>query len=50
MQTAGPKSRFRKRLLNLINKKKSKYEDFSISPKIRQSLQHWGYKLTNDDL
>ena len=50
MQTAGPKSRFRKRLINLINKKKSKYDDFSISPKIRQTLQHWGYKLTNNDL
>lgn len=50
IQTAGPNSRFRKRLINLINKKNSKYDDFSISPKIRQTLQHWGYKLTNNDL
>jgi hypothetical protein len=48
-RTAGPKSRFRKRLINLINKKKGKYNDFSISPKIRQTLQHWGYILTNRD-
>jgi|TARA_B110000116_G_C16799537_1_gene569318 hypothetical protein len=50
IQTAGPNSRFRKRLINLINKKNSNYDDFSISPKIRQTLQHWGYKLTNGDL
>ena len=46
MNTAGPKSRFRRRLINMIKNKKSKYNDFTISPKIRQTLQHWGYKLT----
>ena len=24
----------------------SKFDDYSISPKIRQTLLHWGYKLT----
>ena len=24
----------------------SKYDDYSISPKIRQILLHWGYELT----
>ena len=24
----------------------SKYDDYSISPKIRQMLLHWGYQLT----
>ena len=49
VRTAGPKSRFRKALINLIRKKKSKYDDFSISPKRRQTLQHWGYILTKKD-
>ena len=25
-------------------------DDFSISPKIRQILLHWGYELTENDL
>ena len=49
VQTAGANSRFRRALINLINKNKAKYDDFSISPKIRQTLQHWGYKLTEPD-
>jgi len=50
IRTAGPKSRFRRRLINQINEKKSKYNDFTISPKIRQTLQHWAYQLTEKDL
>lgn len=50
MQTAGPKSRFRKRLINMINNKNAEYDDFTISPKIRQTLQHWGYRLTKEDI
>ena len=46
---AGPQGRFRKWLVTLINKKKSKYNDFSISPKIRQTLLHWGYEITKRD-
>ena len=46
VKTAGPNSRFRKRLINLIKKNKTKYNNYKISPKIRQTLQHWGYKLT----
>ena len=49
VQTAGPNSRFRKALINLIKKNKAKYNDFNISPKIRQTLQHWGYVLTERD-
>ena len=26
----------------------SKFDDYSISPKIRQILLHWGYELTED--
>lgn len=50
VKTAGPKSRFRRALINMINKKNSTYNDFTISPKIRQTLQHWGYKLKARDL
>lgn len=50
LSTAGPKSRFRRRLINMILEKKTKYNDFNISPKIRQTLQHWGYQLTKDDM
>lgn len=49
IRTAGPDSRFRRVLINLINKNNAKYDDFSISPKIRQTLQHWGYVLTEKD-
>jgi hypothetical protein len=48
-QTAGPNSRFRKWLINQIRNKNKKYNDYNISPKIRQTLQHWGYLLTNKD-
>ena len=46
---AGKKGRFRNFLITLILKKNGKWNDFSISPKIRQTLQHWGYKLTKKD-
>jgi hypothetical protein len=48
-QTAGPKSRFRKWLIRLIVENNCKYNDYTISPKIRQTLQHWGYVLTKQD-
>lgn len=46
---AGPNGRFRRRLINLINHNKTSYRDRRVSPKIRQVLQHWGYKLTKAD-
>lgn len=48
-RTAGPNSRFRKRLINMIRSKKTKPNDLTVSPKIRQTLQHWAYKLTTAD-
>ena len=50
VKTAGPNSRFRRALINLIIKNKTKYDDFNVSPKIRQTLQHWGYVLTKKDI
>ena len=49
IKTAGPKSRFRRALINEIKRKNKQYDDFTISPKRRQTLQHWGYQLTKKD-
>ena len=46
---AGPKGRFMRFLVTQILKKKGKWNDETISPKIRQVLQHWGYVLTKRD-
>jgi hypothetical protein len=42
--------RWRIRLINMCKKKHTKYNDFSISPVIRQGLQHWGYRITASDV
>ena len=46
---AGTKGRFMRFLVTQILKKKTKWNDESVSPKIRQVLQHWGYVLTKED-
>ena len=38
--------RFRGKLVKMIRNAGSKFDDYSISPKIRQILLHWGYELT----
>ena len=48
-QFAGPKGRFRRWLITLIINKDTTWNDHYISPKIRQSLQHWGYRLNKKD-
>lgn len=50
IRTAGPKSRFRRALINKIKSKKTDFDDYTISPKIRQTLQHWAYVLTEEDM
>ena len=37
------------KLVKMIRNAGSKYDDFSISLKIRQILLHWGYELTEKD-
>lgn len=49
LKTAGPNSRFRRQLINMLKKKRTKYNDFTVSPKIRQTLQHWAYVLRKSD-
>ena len=42
-------SRFRGKLVKMIKDAGSKFDGYSISPKIRQILLYWGYKLTEKD-
>ena len=42
---AGPKGRFKNTLLNMIKKKGTTKNDYSVSPVIRQALQHWAYVI-----
>ena len=47
---AGPKGRWKIRLIGNIIRNNSDFDDTIISPVIRQGLQHWGYKLTKSDV
>ena len=42
-------SRFRGKLVKMIKDAGSKYDDYSVSPKIRQIFLYCGYKLTEKD-
>ena len=43
-------SRFRGKLVKMIRDACSKFDDYSISSKIRQILLYWGYELTEKDV
>ena len=42
-------STFGGKLVKMIRDVGGKFDDYSISPKIRQTLLHWGYELTEKD-
>ena len=42
-------SSFRGKLVKMIKDASSKFYEYSVSPKIRQILLHWGYELTEKD-
>ena len=46
----GIVSRFKGKLVEMIKDVGGKFDDYSISPKIRQVLLHWGYELVESDL
>ena len=46
----GIVNRFKGILVKMIKNKGVKFDDYSIYPKIRQVLLHWGYQLTEKDL
>jgi hypothetical protein len=33
----------------MIKNKNTKFDDFTVSPIIRQGLQHWAFQLTKED-
>ena len=45
----GIVSRFKGNLVKMINDKGAKFDDYSVSPKTRQILLHWGYELVESD-
>ena len=46
----GIVNRFKGKLVKMIKDVGGKFDDFSVSPKIRQILLHWGYELVESDL
>ena len=42
-------SRIKGKLAKIIKDNGCKFDDYSILPKIRQILSHWGYELTKKD-
>ena len=42
-------SKFRGKLVKMIKDAGSKFDDYSIAPKIRQILLHLGYELTEEN-
>ena len=46
----GIVSRFKGKVVELIKDVGCKFDDYSISPKIRQVSLYWGYEFTESDL
>jgi len=46
---AGPNGRWKKDLVRKIVRSGKSYDDESVSAVVRQTLQHWAYKLTESD-
>ena len=46
----GIVSSFKSKLIKMIKDVNGRIDDYSISPKIRQVLLHWGYELIESDL
>ena len=42
--------RFKGKLVKMIKDVNDRFDNYSISPKIRQILLHWRYELVEDDL
>ncbi|XP_010893727.2 uncharacterized protein zgc:113208 [Esox lucius] len=46
---AGVKGRWRNNLITKVVRSGCGFDNKTISPVVRQTLQHWGYKLTKED-
>lgn len=49
LKCAGDKGRWRNNLISKIVRSGCCYENFGVSPVVRQTLQHWGYRLNKED-
>ncbi|XP_076445586.1 uncharacterized protein LOC143283287 [Babylonia areolata] len=49
LRCAGTTGRWRNNLISKCVKSGASYNNHAISPVVRQTLQHWGYKLTKED-
>eukprot|EP00466_Bigelowiella_natans_P019585 jgi/Bigna1/83907/fgenesh1_pg.118_\ len=45
----GPKGRWRNNLIGRCVRSNKAFDDYSVSPVVRQALMHWGYHLTERD-
>jgi len=45
----GVKGRWKNNLISKIFRGGKEFDDFNVSPVVRQILQHWGYQLTQKD-
>lgn len=45
----GPKGRWKNTLIGKCVKMELGFDNIAVSPVIRQTLQHWGYRLTKED-
>jgi hypothetical protein len=45
----GVRGRWKSNLIGKVLRGGKSYDDASVSPVVRQTLQHWGYRLTKDD-
>ena len=46
---AGEKGRWKNNLVTKIVRSGCSYDNRNVSPVVRQVLQHWGYRLTEED-
>jgi len=48
-ESSEKKGRWRNNLIGKIARGGKSFDDYNVSPVIRQALQHWGYVLTEKD-
>ena len=49
LKCAGPRGRWKRNLIAKVLKAGTTYNDRTVSPVVRQTLQHWAYRLTEED-
>ena len=49
LKCCGPKGRWKQNLIGKCLRDGKSFDDASVSPVVRQTLQHWAYRLTKSD-